>query len=132
MVILQTSEESQSILLEKTLQQYFNLRIVKSVPLSMDHFIRIIEENIQISGFRFTEDARLSIEGIGRKFIDIVEVDSYRQIKLILEDIIFEYIKNPTLPDRIITCQHLKHSIRKVEDLARKKETYSIGFDINH
>jgi hypothetical protein len=131
MVILQTSEESQSHLLEKTLQQYFNIRIVKSVPLAIDHFIGIIEDNLQMSGFRLTEDARLSIEGIGRKIVDIVEVDSYRQIKLILEDIIFEYINNPTLPDRIITCQHLKHSIRKVEDLVLKKETYSIGFDIN-
>lgn len=131
MIILQTSEESHSLLLEKVLQQYFNIRIVKSVPLSIENFIGIIEEKLQMSGFRLTEDARLSIEGIGSKIMEISDIDSYRQIKLILEDVIFEYIKNPTLPDRIITCQHLQHSIRKVDAIVRKKESNHIGFDIS-
>ncbi len=131
MIILQTSVEGNAQLLEKILQQYFNIRIVNSVPLSIDNFTGIIEDNLQLSGFRLTEDARLSIIGIGRKLMGIEDIDSYRQIKLILEDIMFEYIKNPTLPDRIITCQHLKHSIRKTDDIVRRKERNSIGFDIH-
>ncbi|MDF2542233.1 MAG: hypothetical protein K0S47_1951 [Herbinix sp.] len=131
MIILQTTVECHSLQLEKLLQQHFNIRIVKSVPISIDHFIGIIEDNLQMSGFGLSEDARLCIEDIGRRFIDVEVIDSHRQMELIFEDIIFEYIKNPTLPDRIVTCQHLKHSIRKVEDIIRKKETISFGFDIN-
>jgi hypothetical protein len=131
MIIFQTSEEGHSLQLEKILQQYFNIRIVKSIPLSIESFIGIIEDNLHMSGFQLTEDAKLCIEEIGKQFIDIAEINSYKQIKLILEDIIFEYIKNPTLPDRIITCQHLQYSVRKIDVLVRRKESKAIGFDIN-
>ena len=132
LIIFQTADDRYHELLEKQLQKKFNIRVVDSMPLSLEYMVDEIEKQLQSFGFHLTDEASHCIEDLAREFKDVKEIDSFQQMKLIIEDVIFEYLKSTNSKDMLITDQNFQYSIRKSKQVTSKNESVKLGFELGH
>lgn len=131
LVIFQTSYHCYTELLEQQLQQKFNIRVIDSIPLSLEYIVEEIKCKLQEYGFKLNEEAIHYIEALANSFKDVKEVDSFQQIKLVIEDVIYEYMKNTDSNDRLITGKHFQHSVNRNKLIISKNE-HIFGFELKH
>ncbi|NLZ82684.1 MAG: hypothetical protein GX915_03360 [Clostridiales bacterium] len=132
LIIFQTTSNPYSELLEKQLQQRFNIRVIESKPLSMEYIIDEITSKLQGYGFQLNDEAIQCIETLTRSFMDVEEIDCFQQMKLIIEDVIYEYMKDSNSNDMLITDKHFHYSLKKNKQITSKNEQIVMGFEYNH